>query len=80
MKTATVRDVQHHFNRIVQWTESGEDVQITRRNKPIVRLVAINTAPEKTAALDFYQRALDLWKTTSASLSELIIEEREERI
>jgi len=80
MKTATVRDVQHHFNRIVQWTESGEDVQITRRNKPIVRLIAINATPEKTTPLDFYQRSVALWKNNTESLSDLIIEEREERI
>jgi antitoxin (DNA-binding transcriptional repressor) of toxin-antitoxin stability system len=80
MKTATVRDVQHHFNRIVHWTESGEDVQITRRNKPIARLVAITEAPEKTAPVDFYQRAVNLWKNNNGSLSDLIVEEREERI
>lgn len=80
MKTATVRDVQHHFNRIAQWTESGEDVQITRRNKPVMRLVAINTAAKKPAAVDFHQRSLKLWEGTPTSLSDLIIEEREERI
>ena len=31
MKTASVRDVQHHLSRVLAWVEQGEEVQITRR-------------------------------------------------
>ena len=35
MKTASIRDVQHRLSKVLAWVEKGEEVQITRRNKPV---------------------------------------------
>jgi prevent-host-death family protein len=41
MKTASIRDVRQHFNRILEWVADGEEVAITRRRQPVARLLPI---------------------------------------
>lgn len=43
MKTASVREVRHDFNRILEWVANGEEVAITKRRKTVARLL-----PEKS--------------------------------
>lgn len=38
MKTATVRQLRHDFGSVLAMIEHGEEVTITRRNKPVARL------------------------------------------
>jgi prevent-host-death family protein len=38
MKTATVRQIRHDFGSVLKMIEEGEEVTITRRNKPVARL------------------------------------------
>lgn len=40
MKTATVADAKSHLSALIADVEAGEDVVITRRGKPVARLVA----------------------------------------
>lgn len=42
MKTASVADLRNHFPKIAAWIAAGEEVRVTRRGKPLARLV-----PEK---------------------------------
>lgn len=39
MKTASVREVRHDFNRILEWVANGEEVAITKRHKTVARLL-----------------------------------------
>lgn len=39
MKTRTLREAQHHLSKIVVEVENGEEITITRRGKPVVRIV-----------------------------------------
>jgi len=39
MRTATVRDLRNHYSSLMEWIEAGEEICITRRGKPIARLV-----------------------------------------
>jgi len=41
MKTASIRDVRHHFNRVLEWVADGEEVDITHRRRPVARLVPV---------------------------------------
>ena len=82
MKTATVRDVQHHFRKVLAWVENGEEVLVTRRNKPVARLVPSGPASPASVPLpDFAARARAIWGAhpKGASLSAAILAEREER-
>lgn len=42
MKTATVRDLRNHYTGLLRWIAAGEEIVITRRGKPLARLI-----PEK---------------------------------
>ena len=42
MKTATTREVQHHFSKVLNWVDAGEEVVITRRGKKVARVVPID--------------------------------------
>ena len=83
MRTATVRDVQHHFRKVLAWVENGEEVLVTRRNKTVARLVPSSPAnPASVPLPDFAARARAIWGTPGkgASLSKAILAEREERL
>jgi antitoxin (DNA-binding transcriptional repressor) of toxin-antitoxin stability system len=45
MKTATVREVQHHLAKVLRWVEQGQTVEITRRRQIIAKLVPARTTP-----------------------------------
>jgi prevent-host-death family protein len=59
MKTASIRDVRHHFNRVLEWVADGEEVDITNRRRPVARLVPVprgqaapRRMPDVTARLE----------------------------
>ena len=39
MKTASVRDLRHHFGNILMWIKEGQEVEITMRRRVVARLV-----------------------------------------
>ncbi len=39
VKTASIRHVQHHFADVIAHVRGGEDVLVTYRNQPVVRIV-----------------------------------------
>jgi prevent-host-death family protein len=45
MRTATIRDLRNHYADLLKWIEAGEEISITRRGKPIARLVP-ETVPD----------------------------------
>lgn len=47
MKTASIRDVRHHFSRVLEWVANGEEVDITNRRRSVARLVPV---PRRNAA------------------------------
>jgi prevent-host-death family protein len=81
MKSATVREVQHHLSKVLAWVEKGEEVQITRRSKPIAKIVP-TVAPKKRATMPaFAARARQIWGETPVgkSLSQRVLDDRKER-
>jgi prevent-host-death family protein len=49
MITASVREVQHHFSRVLEHVEDGESVLVTRRG----RVVAVLSPPTVKAPPDW---------------------------
>ena len=39
MKTASIREVRHDFNRILEWVNNGEEVAITKHRRTVARLL-----------------------------------------
>jgi prevent-host-death family protein len=81
MRRATVREAQHNLPRILRAVDTGEIVEITRRNRVVARLVP--ASPRPTQGLpDFVARAQEIWGKARAAkpTSELVIESRAERV
>jgi antitoxin (DNA-binding transcriptional repressor) of toxin-antitoxin stability system len=81
MKTASVRDVQHHFSKVLAWVEKGEEVQIIRRNKLVAKIVPAEAQGTGITLPAFAARARQIWGKTPVgkSLTQTVLEAREER-
>lgn len=79
MKTATVREIQHNLSEVLSWVESGEEVQVLRRNKVVARLLPPQPQPSRSP--DFVARARSIWGDDPAGtpLSEIVSESRGDR-
>jgi antitoxin (DNA-binding transcriptional repressor) of toxin-antitoxin stability system len=71
MKTASNRDVRHHFSRVLEWVANGEQVDITHRRRSVARLVPVpgrkagrRRMPDVTARLQkvFGKKVIPDWK------------------
>jgi prevent-host-death family protein len=82
MKTASVREVQHHLSKVLAWVEKGEEVQITRRDKPIAKIVPAQARNSRTIFPKFEARARKIWGDLPAgkNLSEIVSNDRIERV
>lgn len=61
MKTVSARDANQHFSRLLAAVEAGEEVVITRRGKPVARLVreAGMSTEERAEALKKLNEIMD---------------------
>ncbi len=79
MKTASVREIQHHLSRVLEWVEGGEEVEVTRRKKVVARIVPAEDPEKKQPEWpDFEARLKELKKLgwRGKPLSEIIDEGR----
>jgi len=78
MKKASVRDLRYDFPKIERALRAGEEIQITKRNRVIARLVPETPAPELP---DFAARVKEIFgdRIIEPSGAELISEDREGR-
>jgi len=44
MEEVTVREIQHHLSIYIQRVENGEEIQISRRNRPVAKIVPLPTS------------------------------------
>ena len=76
MKTATVRQIQHHFNEVLAWVNQGTEVCVTRRRQPVAMLVPLAKTPRRWP--DFLGRAEAIWgkKSPLQPLSRMVTKAR----
>jgi len=76
MKTATVGEIQKNFAKVLNRINSGEEITVTKRGKPIATITAIG---QKTGINwpDFRSESIEL---KGQPISEMIIKDREERL
>ncbi len=79
-KRYSIMETQHNLARVVRDVETGYEVEITRRKRPVARLVPVD-AEEPIDFPDFTGRAQCIWKGQWSGLSsnELVDEGRGER-
>jgi antitoxin (DNA-binding transcriptional repressor) of toxin-antitoxin stability system len=62
MKTATVRDLRYDFPKIEAWLRSGEEIQITKHNKPLGTLKPPQAGQKPPPPLpDYKARLKRIW-------------------
>lgn len=49
MKTATIRETQHRLAGLIAEVERGAEILITRRNRPVARLLPISNKKDVAA-------------------------------
>ena len=76
MKTATVGEIQKNFAKVLNSINGGEEITITKRGKPVARVVSLGPKDEIDWP-DFYAEAIEL---KGKSASDTVIEGRNERI
>ena len=74
MKTATIQQVPQQWPQILDWLASEEEVQVTRNDRVIARIVPAPAVPTP----DFLTRAQAVWGATPAGqpLSAIVDESR----
>jgi antitoxin (DNA-binding transcriptional repressor) of toxin-antitoxin stability system len=79
MKTASVRQIQHHLTEVLSWVEQGQEVLVFRRKQLVARLLP--PIPESVESPDFLARARSIWgkQPRGARLSEIVSEARGKR-
>lgn len=79
MKTVSVRDLRYDFKKVERLLELGEEVQITKRRKPIARLSP--EPAERPPLPDFLGRLKEIYgdQVFAVSGADLISEGREGR-
>ena len=78
MTKATVRDLRYRFSKVEDLLENGEEVQITKRGRPVALLIPVRKRlPVKR--FDFLQRLKEIYgkKLLPVSGADLISEERD---
>ena len=80
MKTATIRDAQHHFSALLRLVQRGEEVEILSRKTPVARIVpakSIIGTPGKIDWSDHAPRLKKLWKgkMTTGDTTDVILNE-----
>src|SRR5213593_1540899 len=82
MKTATIRQIQHHLSEVLRWVEDGQEVQIARRKRVIAKIVPARDDQQSVVWPDFIGRSTKIWGKSirGKSVSRIIIEDRKERV
>jgi antitoxin (DNA-binding transcriptional repressor) of toxin-antitoxin stability system len=82
MKSASVRDLRHHFGHLLTWIKEGQEIKITMRRRVVARLVPERA--EKKAGLkmpDFARRLKKIHgrRTISAAAARSLLGENKGR-
>jgi len=72
MKTATIRDLRYDFAKLEGWLRSGEEIQITKHNKPVATLLKARPETKIRPPLpDFEARLKKTWGNRVFSAKEV---------
>lgn len=80
MKTTTMRELKHHTAALVARVEAGEEIELTRRGRPVARLSPAR-ARAKPRAPDFAGRLMEIYgeAVLKKTATELVGEGRGDR-
>jgi len=83
MKTATVRDAQHHLSKLLVEVSGGEEIVLTKRGEAVARLIPVSSEDPFGAEVSWKdsirqrnEALSDLPKTTRNPVIEMREDER----
>ncbi len=71
MDKVTLADAKAHLSQLIDRVEAGETIDITRRGKPVARLVTV-TAPRKPIDLGLLQSVSAAMPTAMEDAADLV--------
>jgi prevent-host-death family protein len=60
MKMISTREAQHHFAKVMEMVESGEEVVITRRGRKVARVASYHAADQEKVSIPWQNIINDL--------------------
>ena len=79
MKTASVRQIQHHFRDVLSWVKDGEEVEITSNRRVVARLMPPPSAKaRKGKRPDFAARLRRIYGDMKPLAENPVVRERED--
>ena len=75
MRHATVGEIQKNFARVLRGIRAGEEILVTKRGKPIARIVPLKPR-EEIAWPDFFEEAVPL---NGSPVCDAVLQGRQER-
>ena len=75
METISIADTKTHLSELLTRVESGEEIVITRRGKPVARLSSLESSRKAITTLDDFRRRQPKQKI---SASEVLLRLRKE--
>ena len=79
MKTASVRQIQHHFRDVLSWVKDGQEVEITSNRRVVARLLPVSPAKVKRAKRpDFAARLKRIYGNLPPLAHNPVLRERDE--
>jgi len=84
MRTATIREAQHHFSALLRLVQRGEEIEVFSRKTPVARIVPSGLSGRQKTSVDWSQHGMrlkKLWKgrNTGTTTGKLLNELRGER-
>ena len=78
MKTATIRQIRNDLNTVLEWVAKGQEVVVTRRRRPVARLLPPRADDQRPVVMpDFARRLSGRFGNKRMEAVKAIIEERE---
>jgi prevent-host-death family protein len=79
--TVSVRELQQNLRRVMARVERGQEIEVTRRRRPVARLTPVGPRATPTPWPDLDARAKSVFgdRVIAPSASEMVIEGRGER-
>ena len=79
--SVSVRELQQNLKRVMARVERGQEIEVTRRRRPVARLTPVGPSATPRPWPDLDARAKSVFgdRVIAASASEMVIEGRGER-
>ncbi len=70
MRTVTVSQANQHFSKLFNEAAAGEEILITRRGRPMVKMICVDGDSDRLRRAQAAKDAIEYWKTRPAIVAQ----------